>query len=91
MMSRLRLIFDNLSDQAKFALLAGLLLLVREIAMTRTLNTAAATGILSIFGTMVLSTYAVDCYSKGKCELLAWLVSGSMFISTLVLFMNNNK
>jgi hypothetical protein len=40
---------------------------------------------------MVLSTYAVDCYSKGSCELLAWLVSGSMFISTLVLFMNNNK
>jgi len=31
MMSRLRLIFDNLSDQAKFALLAGLLLLVREV------------------------------------------------------------
>jgi len=58
-MSRLRVIFDNLSNQAKFALLAGLLLLVREIAMTKTLNTAAATGILSIFGTMVLSTYAV--------------------------------
>ena len=83
--------FDNLSDQAKFALLAGLLLLAREIAMTRSLSTSAATGILSIFGTMVLSTYAVDCYSKGKCELLARLVSASLFISTLVLFMNNNK
>ena len=91
MMSRLRVIFDNLSDQAKFALLAGLLLLVREIMNTKSLSTAAATGILSIFGTMVISTYAVDCYSKGKCELLAWFASGSLFISTLVLFMNNNK
>ena len=90
-MSRLRTMFDNLSDQAKFALLAGLLLLAREIAMTRSLSTSAATGILSIFGTMVLSTYAVDCYSKGNCELLAWFASGSLFISTLVLFMNNNK
>jgi len=85
------MMFDNLSNQAKFALLAGLLLLAREIMNTKSLSTSAATGILSIFGTMVLSTYAVDCYSKGKCELLAWLVSGSMFISTLVLFMNNNK
>jgi hypothetical protein len=83
--------FDNLSDQAKFALLAGLLLLVREIMNTKSLSTAAATGILSIFGTMVISTYAVDCYSKGNCELLAWFASGSLFISTLVLFMNNNK
>ena len=90
-MSRLRIVFDNLSNQAKFALLAGLLLLVREIMNTKSLSTAAATGILSIFGTMVISTYAVDCYSKGKCELLAWLVSASLFISTLVLFMNNNK
>jgi hypothetical protein len=40
---------------------------------------------------MVISTYAVDCYSKGNCELLAWFASGSLFISTLVLFMNNNK
>jgi len=91
MMSRLRIVFDNLSNQAKFALLAGLLLLVREIMNTKSLSTAAATGILSIFGTMVISTYAVDCYSKGKCELLAWFASGSLFISTLVLFMNNNK
>ena len=91
MMSRLRIMFDNLSNQAKFALLAGLLLLVREIMNTKSLSTAAATGILSIFGTMVLSTYAVDCYSKGNCELLAWFASGSLFISTLVLFMNNNK
>jgi hypothetical protein len=83
--------FDNLSNQAKFALLAGLLLLVREIMNTKSLSTAAATGILSIFGTMVISTYAVDCYSKGNCELLAWFASGSLFISTLVLFMNNNK
>ena len=90
-MSRLRIVFDNLSNQAKFALLAGLLLLVREIMNTKSLSTAAATGILSIFGTMVISTYAVDCYSKGKCELLAWFASGSLFISTLVLFMNNNK
>ena len=88
-MSRLRIIFDNLSNQAKFALLAGLLLLIREIAMTKTLNTAAATGILSIFGTMVLSTYAVDCYSKGQCELLAWLASISMFVSAMILFMNS--
>ena len=87
-MSRLRIIFDNLSNQAKFALLAGLLLLIREIAMTKTLNTAAATGILSIFGTMVLSTYAVDCYSKGQCELLAWFASISMFVSAMILFMN---
>ena len=91
MMSRLRIMFDNLSNQAKFALLAGLLLLVREIMNTKSLSTAAATGILSIFGTMVISTYAVDCYSKGKCELLAWFASVSLFISTLVLFMNNNK
>jgi hypothetical protein len=91
MMSRLRIMFDNLSNQAKFALLAGLLLLVREIMNTKSLSTAAATGILSIFGTMVISTYAVDCYSKGNCELLAWFASGSLFISTLVLFMNNNK
>jgi len=91
MMSRLRVIFDNLSDQAKFALLAGLLLLVREIMNTKSLSTAAATGILSIFGTMVISTYAADCYSKGNCELLAWFASVSLFISTLVLFMNNNK
>ena len=90
-MSRLRMMFDNLSNQAKFALLAGLLLLAREIMNTRSLSTAAATGILSIFGTMVISTYAVDCYSKGNCELLAWFASGSLFISTLVLFMNNNK
>jgi len=83
--------FDNLSNQAKFALLAGLLLLIREIMNTKSLSTAAATGILSIFGTMVISTYAVDCYSKGNCELLAWFASGSLFISTLVLFMNNNK
>ena len=90
-MSRLRMMFDNLSSQAKFALLAGLLLLAREIMNTKSLSTSAATGILSIFGTMVISTYAVDCYSKGKCELLAWFASGSLFISTLVLFMNNNK
>jgi hypothetical protein len=90
-MSRLRIMFDNLSNQAKFALLAGLLLLVREIMNTKSLSTSAATGILSIFGTMVISTYAVDCYSKGNCELLAWFASGSLFISTLVLFMNNNK
>ena len=90
-MSRLRIVFDNLSNQAKFALLAGLLLLAREIMNTKSLSTSAATGILSIFGTMVISTYAVDCYSKGKCELLAWFASGSLFISTLVLFMNNNK
>ncbi|MGA0121027.1 MAG: hypothetical protein ACO3HJ_06190, partial [Methylophilaceae bacterium] len=88
---RLRTMFDNLSNQAKFALLAGLLLLIREIMNTKSLSTAAATGILSIFGTMVISTYAVDCYSKGNCELLAWFASGSLFISTLVLFMNNNK
>ena len=90
-MSRLRMMFDNLSNQAKFALLAGLLLLAREIMNTKSLSTAAATGILSIFGTMVISTYAVDCYSKGNCELLAWFASVSLFISTLVLFMNNNK
>ena len=90
-MSRLRMMFDNLSNQSKFALLAGLLLLAREIMNTKSLSTSAATGILSIFGTMVISTYAVDCYSKGKCELLAWFASGSLFISTLVLFMNNNK
>ena len=90
-MSRLRMMFDNLSSQAKFALLAGLLLLAREIMNTKSLSTSAATGILSIFGTMVISTYAVDCYSKGKCELLAWFASVSLFISTLVLFMNNNK
>jgi hypothetical protein len=90
-MSRLRMMFDNLSNQAKFALLAGLLLLAREIMNTKSLSTSAATGILSIFGTMVISTYAVDCYSKGKCELLAWFASVSLFISTLVLFMNNNK
>jgi hypothetical protein len=83
--------FDNLSNQAKFTLLAGLLLLAREIMNTKSLSTSAATGILSIFGTMVISTYAVDCYSKGNCELLAWFASGSLFISTLVLFMNNNK
>jgi hypothetical protein len=85
------MMFDNLSSQAKFALLAGLLLLAREIMNTKSLSTSAATGILSIFGTMVISTYAVDCYSKGNCELLAWFASGSLFISTLVLFMNNNK
>jgi hypothetical protein len=85
------MMFDNLSNQAKFALLAGLLLLAREIMNTKSLSTSAATGILSIFGTMVISTYAVDCYSKGKCELLAWFASVSLFISTLVLFMNNNK
>jgi hypothetical protein len=90
-MSRLRTMFDNLSNQAKFALLAGLLLLAREIMNTKSLSTSAATGILSIFGTMVISTYAVDCYSKGNCELLAWFVSASLFISTLLLFMNNNK
>jgi len=90
-MSRLRMMFDNLSNQAKFALLAGLLLLAREIMNTKSLSTSAATGILSIFGTMVISTYAVDCYSKGNCELLAWFASVSLFISTLVLFMNNNK
>jgi len=90
-MSRLRMMFDNLSSQAKFALLAGLLLLAREIMNTKSLSTSAATGILSIFGTMVISTYAVDCYSKGNCELLAWFASVSLFISTLVLFMNNNK
>jgi hypothetical protein len=85
------MMFDNLSNQAKFALLAGLLLLAREIMNTKSLSTSAATGILSIFGTMVISTYAVDCYSKGNCELLAWFASVSLFISTLVLFMNNNK
>jgi hypothetical protein len=85
------MMFDNLSNQSKFALLAGLLLLAREIMNTKSLSTSAATGILSIFGTMVISTYAVDCYSKGKCELLAWFASVSLFISTLVLFMNNNK
>jgi len=85
------MMFDNLSSQAKFALLAGLLLLAREIMNTKSLSTSAATGILSIFGTMVISTYAVDCYSKGNCELLAWFASVSLFISTLVLFMNNNK
>jgi len=85
------MMFDNLSNQAKFALLAGLLLLAREIMNTKSLSTAAATGILSIFGTMVISTYAVDCYAKGNCELLAWFASVSLFISTLVLFMNNNK
>ena len=90
-MSRLRMMFDNLSNQSKFALLAGLLLLAREIMNTKSLSTSAATGILSIFGTMVISTYAVDCYSKGNCELLAWFASVSLFISTLVLFMNNNK
>ena len=90
-MSRLRMMFDNLSNQSKFALLAGILLLAREIMNTKSLSTSAATGILSIFGTMVISTYAVDCYSKGNCELLAWFASGSLFISTLVLFMNNNK
>ena len=90
-MSRLRMMFDNLSNQSKFALLSGLLLLAREIMNTKSLSTSAATGILSIFGTMVISTYAVDCYSKGNCELLAWFASVSLFISTLVLFMNNNK
>ena len=87
-MSRLRMMFDNLSNQAKFALLAGLLLLAREIMNTKSLSTSAATGILSIFGTMVISTYAVDCYSKGQCELLAWFASISMFVSAMILFMN---
>ena len=90
-MSRLRKIFDNLSDQAKFALLAGLILLVRQFMSIKKLTFASSAGMLSVFGTMVISTYAVDCYSKGQCELLAWVVSASMFISTLMLFMNNNK
>lgn len=90
-MYRLRMMFDNLSTQAKFALLAGLLTLVRQISMTTKLNRVTATGIISIFGTMLISTYSVDCYSKGNCELIAWLVSSSMFISTVLLFMNNSK
>ena len=90
-MPRLNSIVNNLSDQAKVALIAGFLLLIRAVMAAKSLNTAAATGILSVFGTMVISTYAVDCYSKGNCELLAWFASGSLFISTLVLFMNNNK
>ena len=90
-MSRLRMIFDKLTDQAKFALFAGLVLLVREFMSIKKLTVASFVGILSVFGTMAISTYAVDCYSKGQCELLAWDVSASMFISTLMLFMNNNK
>ena len=90
-MPRLNAIVNNLSDQAKVALIAGFLLLIRAVMAAKSLNTAAATGILSVFGTMVISTYAVDCYSKGQCELLAWFASISMFVSSMILFMNNNK
>ena len=88
-MPRINAIFENLSDQAKVALLSGFLLLVRAVMSAKRLNTAAATGILSVFGTMVISTYAVDCYSKGQCELLAWFASISMFVSAMILFMNS--
>jgi len=87
-MPRLNSIVNNLSDQAKVALIAGFLLLIRAVMAAKSLNTAAATGILSVFGTMVISTYAVDCYSKGQCELLAWFASISMFVSAMILFMN---
>jgi hypothetical protein len=87
-MPRLNSIVSNLSDQAKVALVAGFLLLIRAVMAAKSLNTAAATGILSVFGTMVISTYAVDCYSKGQCELLAWFASISMFVSSMILFMN---
>jgi len=88
-MPRLNAIVNNLSDQAKVALIAGFLLLIRAVMAAKRLNTAAATGILSVFGTMVISTYAVDCYSKGQCELLAWFASISMFVSSMILFMNS--
>jgi hypothetical protein len=87
-MSRLNAIVNNLSVQAKVALTAGFLLLIRAVMSAKSLNAAAAIGILSGLGTMVISTYAVDCYSKGQCELLAWFASISMFVSSILLLVN---
>ena len=87
-MPRLNSIVNNLSDQAKVALIAGFLLLIRAVMSAKSLNAAAAIGILSGLGTMVISTYAVDCYSKGQCELLAWFASISMFVSSILLLVN---
>ena len=87
-MPRLNSIVNNLSDQAKVALIAGFLLLIRAVMSAKSLNAAAAIGILSGLGTMVISTDAVDCYSKGQCELLAWFASISMFVSSILLLVN---
>lgn len=83
-MTRILNIIDNLTDQAKLALLAGVLTLIAAFMKSKRMNADAAIAMVLIITTSILSTYAVDCYSKGQCELWAWITAGFMFGTAVV-------
>ena len=86
-MSRIMTIIDNISNQAKLALLAGVIMFMSSLTKINysRINIKVVSGLLAIFGSIVLWTYAIDCYSKGQCEILAWVVSAYIFITSLLL------
>lgn len=86
-MSRLMAILDNITTQAKIALIAGAIFFISALTKINysRINTGTIVGLLAVFGGIVLATYAVDCYSKGQCETLAWVASSYIFISSILL------
>jgi len=86
-MSRLTAILDNITTQAKIALLGGVIFFISALTKVdySRINLGTILGLLAIFGGMVVATYAVDCYSKGQCETLAWVASSYLFIASILL------
>ena len=83
-MSRIQNIYDNLSIQAKVALGAGMLFFISAVMSTKSVNGAAITGIVIVLLSAVISAYAVDCYSKGQCEILAWVAASALFVNAMI-------
>ena len=86
-MSRIMAIYDNLTIQAKIALLAGVITFLNALVRMdySRITTGKLVGLFVVVLTMLFWPYAIDCYSKGQCEILAWVASSLLLASSLML------
>ena len=90
-MSRLQNIYDNLTIQAKLALAAGILVFVSAIMATKTFNMLAIVSMIIVLLSGAFGVYVVDCYSKGQCEILAWVASSALFLNAMITLVYGNQ
>lgn len=90
---RFGVIIDNLSQQAKIALVSGISVFIMTLTQVdyKNINPGVFLALFILIGSVILTTYSIDCYSKGQCEVLAWVVSVIFTLSSVMTILGSRK
>ena len=85
-MNNLGVIYENLSEQAKWAVFTGVLMIVNTLVMFFYLHSAkfAFLGMVLLVLFAGLFVYQMNCLIKGGCKTLGWVYVGTALFTQVI-------